>query len=111
LRACRALVAGAAALLLLAARQAAAQAPLSRAGWTASADGAQPGHGTELVLDGKANTFWHTPYRDNTGPKPPHTLTISLGGKKQMVNGVTYQPRTDIANGRWGRYEVRACLH
>ena len=69
-----------------------------------TADGAQPGHEVESIIDGDTGTFWHTPWGDET-PDYPHWLVIEL---KQSVEieGFSILPRQDMTNGRIGRYAV-----
>ena len=73
---------------------------LPRAGWTISADSA------ELVgevapagraIDGDPFTFWHTQWAGGS-PPPPHSLTINLGGPRN-IGGFRYLPRPGGGNG------------
>src|SRR5436190_10098770 len=52
-------------------------APLSQAGWTATADSAQNGYPASNAIDGNPNTFWHTEWLPNTA-QLPHTITIDM---------------------------------
>lgn len=75
-----------------------------RTGWTATADSFQPGNEAHNVLDGNANTFWHTHY--NPDANLPHTLTIDMKSAR-YVNGLSYQPRQDgSANGNIGQHKI-----
>lgn len=67
--------------------------PISRSGWTASANSFQPGFEPSKVFDGNASTFWHTANSPETAPLP-HQLTIDLQ-KRWVVTGISYQPRSD----------------
>jgi galactose oxidase len=80
--------------------------PLPRTGWTATADGEEPGDGTSSVLDGDALTMWHTPYSSNTVPPYPHQITIDMHAV-HVVTGLAYLPRQDgNLNGTIGQYSV-----
>lgn len=82
-----------------------AQAVGDRTGWTATADSSQPGNEAQNVLDGNANTLWHTQYNPTT-PGLPHTITIDMKTAR-YVNGLTYQPRQDgNSNGNWGQHKI-----
>lgn len=56
------------------------------------------------VIDGKANTYWHSKWRG--GPAPyPHQLVIDLGQKVELA-GIRVTPRQDQENGHISEYEV-----
>lgn len=75
-----------------------------RSGWVATADSFQVGNEPQNVLDGNANTFWHTHY--NPDAPLPHTLTIDMKSAR-YVNGLSYQPRQDgNPNGNIGQHKI-----
>lgn len=75
-----------------------------RAGWTATADSYQVGNEPQNVLDGNANTFWHTHY--NPDAPQPHTLTIDMKTAR-YIGGISYQPRQDgNENGNIGQHKI-----
>ncbi|WP_405594013.1 discoidin domain-containing protein [Streptomyces sp. NBC_01410] len=81
---------------------------LPRAGWTAMASdeetAAEDGR-AQLVLDGNADTFWHSKWSGTPAPLP-HSITIDMH-RTAVVSGFVYQPRpSNIANGRIGAYSV-----
>ena len=77
-----------------------AQAIQDRTGWTVTADSWQGGNEPQNVLDGNANTFWHTQWNPNNAAMP-HQITIDMKSSR-YVNGMTYQPRQDGNwNGNW----------
>lgn len=76
-----------------------------RTGWTATADSSQAGNEAAKVLDGNANSFWHTQYSPTTAGLP-HTLTIDMKTAR-YVNGLSYQPRQDGSpNGNIGQHKI-----
>jgi hypothetical protein len=60
------------------------------------------------VLDGDPATFWHSRWQPQTDPMP-HELVIDLG-REQSLQGITYLPRQDQANGRIAHGEVFAAV-
>ncbi|MFZ2405029.1 MAG: discoidin domain-containing protein, partial [Methylobacter sp.] len=56
------------------------------------------------VLDGKTNTFWHTPWGSQVKPMPHH-LVIDLGCEAAL-SGLKYLPRQDGPEGRCVDCEV-----
>ncbi|MGC4806178.1 PQQ-dependent sugar dehydrogenase [Micromonospora sp. DT233] len=56
------------------------------------------------VLDGRANTFWHSRYLLSSQPHP-HWIDLDLGAARQ-VNRLYYLPRQNSADGRIKGYEV-----
>lgn len=75
-----------------------------RAGWTVTADSFEPGNEPANVLDGNANTFWHTHY--NPDAALPHYITIDMKSAR-IVNGFSYQPRQDGSpNGNIGQHKI-----
>jgi galactose oxidase len=93
--------------MLPAAAVAAAPAPLSRIGWTASASdeetSGENGRASN-VLDGNAGTIWHSKWTAPAVPLP-HTITIDTK-VTQKISGFRYLPRTDGPNGRIGSFEI-----
>lgn len=82
-----------------------AQAIQDRTGWTVTADSWQGGNEPQNVLDGNANTFWHTQWNPNNAAMP-HQITIDMKSSR-YVNGMTYQPRQDGNwNGNWGQHKI-----
>ncbi|GIJ44350.1 hypothetical protein Val02_12360 [Virgisporangium aliadipatigenens] len=86
-------------------------APLPRGGWTVSADSQEPTTNNQAskMLDGDANTFWHTQFVNGTPPLP-HEFTLDMKAAKR-ISGVTVLPRPKTAdagsvNGRIGQYKV-----
>lgn len=56
------------------------------------------------MVDGDANTFWHTMYSVTVG-KYPHVVEMDCGEMKN-IKGFTYLPRQDNSNGRIKDYIV-----
>ncbi|MHC4518220.1 MAG: discoidin domain-containing protein [Planctomycetota bacterium] len=56
-----------------------------------------------LAIDGAANTFWHTAWRDRM-PDYPHEIVVELD-PGVSVKGFRYLPRQDMRNGWIGDYE------
>ncbi|MFG2982269.1 discoidin domain-containing protein [Streptomyces sp. NPDC048258] len=80
---------------------------LSRTGWTAAAsDEETSGENGRAanVLDGNANTIWHSKWSGTPTPLP-HSITIDMH-RTAVVSALVYHPRTDWANGRAGAYTV-----
>ncbi|MEU3922781.1 discoidin domain-containing protein [Streptomyces sp. NPDC029004] len=81
---------------------------LPRAGWTATAsdeETAAEDNRAQLVLDGSADTIWHSKWSGNPSPLP-HSITIDMH-RTAVVSGLAYQPRpSNSANGRIGAYSV-----
>ena len=88
-------------LALLQAGSCFAQNPLSRTGWKATADSQETANANNVaanVLDGAADTMWHSKWSGTPTPLP-HTLTIVMDASHR-INGITYLPRQDpIAGG------------
>ncbi|MFJ2592642.1 discoidin domain-containing protein [Streptomyces erythrochromogenes] len=85
----------------------AATVDLSRAGWTATAsDEETAGENGRAanVLDGNANTIWHSKWSGTPAPLP-HTITIDMH-RTAVVSALVYHPRGDGPNGRAGAYTV-----
>lgn len=81
-----------------------AQVVSDRTGWTATADSNQPGNDAHNVLDGDANSIWHTAY--NPDAPLPHQITIDMQTSR-YVNALTYQPRQDGSfNGNIGQHKI-----
>ncbi|MFJ9767338.1 discoidin domain-containing protein [Streptomyces erythrochromogenes] len=85
----------------------AATVDLSRAGWTATASdeetGSENGRAAN-VLDGNANTLWHSKWSGTPAPLP-HSITIDMH-RTAVVSALVYHPRGDGPNGRAGAYTV-----
>ncbi|MFE0006806.1 discoidin domain-containing protein, partial [Streptomyces erythrochromogenes] len=80
---------------------------LSRAGWTATAsDEETTGENGRAanVLDGNANTLWHSKWSGTPAPLP-HSITIDMH-RTAVVSALVYHPRGDGPNGRAGSYTV-----
>lgn len=56
------------------------------------------------VLDGDANTIWHTRYSPDKATGP-HTLTVDMAAPIN-VKAVLLTPRPDGSNGRVAEYEL-----
>lgn len=56
------------------------------------------------VVDGVADTIWHTEY-GASNPSHPHFVTIDLGSTR-AVGGYVYTPRQNSPNGRIADYRV-----
>ena len=79
--------------------------PLTRTGWSVTADSAQDGNPASNVLDGDTTTIWHTEYSPTTAPLP-HTITVDMNSL-YVIDGVTYLPRQDgNSNGNIGEHQV-----
>ena len=66
----------------------------------------------KYVLDGKAETHWHTNWSvSGEGSKPEHrTVTLQLGNDEEeapMIDALRYMPRSNGANGRVTEYEIQ----
>ncbi|MDJ0343586.1 discoidin domain-containing protein [Streptomyces sp. H10-C2] len=80
---------------------------LSRTGWTASAsdeETAAQDNRAANVLDGDANTLWHSKWSAPATPLP-HSLTIDMH-RTTVVSALVYRPRAAGANGRVGVYAI-----
>ncbi|MFE1827675.1 discoidin domain-containing protein [Streptomyces yangpuensis] len=85
----------------------AATVDLSRSGWTATAsDEETTGENGRAanVLDGNANTIWHSKWTAPAAPLP-HSITIDMH-RTAVVSALVYAPRGDGPNGRAGAYTV-----
>jgi galactose oxidase len=81
-------------------------APIDRTGWTATSDSFQAGNDPGKVLDGDANSIFHSEYSPNLRPLPHH-ITIDMKQTYQ-VNSLTYLPRQDGSrNGNVGRHTIQ----
>jgi hypothetical protein len=56
------------------------------------------------AIDGDADTIWHTRWEPTNDPMPHH-LTVDLG-REVTLNGITYLPRQNMANGRIAQCEI-----
>lgn len=80
-------------------------ARIDRAGMTASADSVEPDEGEAAhVLDGRADTFWHTRYSGGEQPFP-HELTVDMKQSRTLA-GIDFLPRQGQSNGRIAQYEI-----
>jgi galactose oxidase len=78
--------------------------PISRTGWTVTVDSFEPGTEGAKVLDGDANSMWHT--ARSTAKPLPHTITIDMK-RVYNVNGLTYLPRQDgSSDGNIGQHQI-----
>ena len=66
--------------------------------------------GADALIDGDANTYWHSNYGEGTGEpnKLPVTATIDRGGSKDVFQTGGYLPRSTSANGNWQEFELYA---
>ena len=69
----------------------------------------------KYVLDGKAETHWHTNWSvSGEGSKPEHrTVTLQLGNDEEeapMIDALRYMPRSNGENGRVTEYEIQYSL-
>jgi galactose oxidase len=79
--------------------------PISRTGWTVSADSFQTGNEAAKAIDGNTSSFWHTEYSPTTAPLP-HYIQVDML-KSYVVNGIGYQPRQDGSrNGDIGQHNI-----
>jgi len=77
--------------------------PLEKLGATVSASNHHPSHPPDLALDGNPATIWHTNWEPMA--QPPHELRLDLK-ESVRLQGLTYLPRQDMANGRIARFEI-----
>ncbi|MEU8761549.1 discoidin domain-containing protein [Streptomyces sp. NPDC048659] len=80
---------------------------LPRTGWTATAsdeETAKENARAANVLDGDADTLWHSRWSGTPAPFP-HTITLDMH-RTEAVSALVYQPRTGNLNGRIGTYSV-----
>jgi hypothetical protein len=69
------------------------------------ADSAADGFEAAKILDGSAETFWHTPW-EGQAPGFPHTVEIDLG-KTTSIQGLKLLPRQDGNPNGWIKdYEI-----
>lgn len=75
---------------------------------SATASSSQGGYGAELAIDGRQDTYWHTPW-GNSSVSFPVYFTIKLE-ETSHVDYVRYIPRQDgNPNGNWGQVYVSYC--
>lgn len=72
-------------------------------------DSYQPGEGVPTnAIDGRAETFWHTHWSNNSVPVHPHEIAIDMGRSIELA-GFAYLPRrkqpNGDANGRIDRFQ------
>jgi galactose oxidase len=87
----------------------AAPGPLPRTGWTATAsdeEGTSTSGRAGNVLDGNTATMWHSRWSPAPAAPLPHSITIDTKATRS-ISGLRYLPRTDLANGRIGSFEIR----
>ncbi len=81
---------------------------VSRKDWSVtyvdSEENFSEGDQVEKVLDGDADTFWHTLW-SAPHTSHPHTLVIDMGAVQEIA-GVRLLPRQDSANGRIKNYKL-----
>ncbi|WP_426978405.1 discoidin domain-containing protein [Pseudarthrobacter sp. O4] len=95
--------------VLPAAAMEAAPAALPRTGWTATASDEEvtrTNGRAANVLDGNAATMWHSRWYPAPAAPLPHSITIDTKATRS-ISGLRYLPRTDLANGRVGSFEIR----
>ncbi|KAF2258474.1 galactose oxidase [Lojkania enalia] len=86
-----------------------ASVPLSRSGWTATADSFNPGNEPMKALDGAADSFWHSAYK-GTLDLLPNYIVIDMKSI-YVVNGLSYQPRPPPnGNGRIGQHKIELSI-
>lgn len=61
------------------------------------------GEAAVKAIDGDPRTHWHSRWSPDS-PRPPHHLTIDLGGER-LLRGFVYQPRREGSNGSVADYE------
>jgi galactose oxidase len=74
--------------------------PVPRDGWTVQADGVTAPDVAEQAVDGDSDTVWRS-----GDTALPHTLVVDTHNLV-AVNGLTYLPPSDPADGRIGQYAV-----
>ncbi len=90
----------------------AAGAPMSRTGWTAQADSVETANengSVANVLDGNANTHWHTQWSGGYSPPAPHTLIVDMKSSRP-VGGVQVLPRTGGGNGTIAQFRLSTSI-
>ncbi|MGY2745362.1 hypothetical protein ACVWZ8_002479 [Arthrobacter sp. UYCu723] len=93
---------------LPAAAMEAAPAALPRTGWTATASDEEvtrTNGRASNVLDGSAATMWHSRWSPAPAAPLAHSITIDTKATRS-ISGLRYLPRTDLANGRVGSFEI-----
>ncbi|MET3923070.1 discoidin domain-containing protein, partial [Arthrobacter sp. UYEF20] len=81
---------------------------LPRSGWTASASDQEvlrENGRASNVLDGNAATYWHSRWSPAPAAPLPHSITIDTKAT-QSIAGFRYLPRSDLPNGRVGKYSI-----
>jgi len=68
-------------------------------------DSQAAGYEATLAVDGRPDTFWHTPWA-NDPPGFPHYMAFDLRQKRSLA-GFVYLPRQDMPNGRIAEYEFQ----
>ena len=78
---------------------------LDRRSWKVTSSSFERGEGDPMhVLDGDADTIWHSQYTP-TKSLPPHWLTLDMGTPVN-VKAVLLTPRNDGSNGRIGDFTL-----
>ncbi|WP_211357079.1 discoidin domain-containing protein [Nocardioides rubriscoriae] len=87
--------------------------PLTRTGWSATADSQAGDRAPALVVDGDPDTYWSSTTDAGHAGHPlalPHVLTLDTGAPR-LVGALSYTPRQDgRAPGRIGAYAVETSL-
>ena len=78
--------------------------PWSRYGAIATADSEHSGFEAANVLDGDADTLWHTRWEGDI-PSYPHWIRIDLEEPMRLI-GLDITPRQDMTNGHPGDYRA-----
>ena len=77
---------------------------LPRDGWTCTADSEQPENPCTNVLDGSADTIWHSAYLPDAADLP-HQITIDMKAS-YLIGRIAYQPRPGGGNGNIGQHTI-----
>lgn len=74
--------------------------------WKITSSGNQPGNEPEKVIDGNAESHWHTPWGAETKEnRHPHTLDIDFG-REISITGLKLTARASGRNGRIKDYAI-----
>jgi len=68
----------------------------------------ETGEGAKYLVDGNANSIWHTMY-SVTVAQYPHWVDFDMSEEK-LIKGFTYLPRQDGPNGRIKDYKIQVSL-
>lgn len=82
---------------------------VSRTGWQIMSSSVFPSgdNPPENMIDGNADTYWHSYYGNSGQDKPPYYITIIMP-EKQKISGISYTPRTDNSSGIVTAFNVYA---